>query len=108
MGAVIFFIAMLALAWLVVILPQQRRVRAHQAVVAALHEGDEVMTTSGILGTIKAIDGEVLRVEVAPDVELRVVKGAVARRTVPHEDGPANQQTDDADTGIEAASATEE
>jgi preprotein translocase subunit YajC len=108
MGAVIFFIAMLALAWLVVILPQQRRVRAHQAVVRALHEGDEVMTTSGILGTIKTIEGDVLHVEVAPDVELRVVKGAVARRMVPQQDGPATEQTDDADADIEAASATEE
>ncbi len=108
MGAVIFFIAMLALAWLVVILPQQRRVRAHRAVVSALHEGDEVMTTSGILGTITTIDGDVLRLEVAPDVELRVVKGAVARRTVPQGAAPQNEQTDDADADIEAASATEE
>ena len=99
---------MLALAWLVVIMPQQRRVRAHQAVVAALHEGDEVMTTSGILGTIKTIDGDVLRVEVAPDVELRVVKGAVARRRSPPSDVRRTQHRRRRWRDIEAASATEE
>jgi preprotein translocase subunit YajC len=112
MGGVIFLAVMLLLAWLVVILPQQRRVRAHRAVVAKLHEGDDVMTTSGILGTINAIEGDVLHVQVAPDVELRLVKGAIARRMGPDStasgaDGSANAE-DDAGTDAEAASATEE
>lgn len=83
MGGVIFLAVILLIAWLVVILPQQRRVRAHQALVAALHEGDEVMTTSGILGTISSMDDDVVLLEVAPDIELRVVRGAIARRMGP-------------------------
>ena len=83
MGSLIFLAAMLFVAWFLVIRPQQRRVRAHQALVATLHEGDDVMTTSGIFGTIKSMDGEMLLVEVAPGIEFRMVKGAIAQRTGP-------------------------
>jgi preprotein translocase subunit YajC len=113
MGGVIFLVVMLLLAWMVVILPQQRRVRAHRAVVATLHEGDEVMTTSGILGTINSMEGDILQVEVAPGVELRVVRGAIARR-MGTEAGPADADRADRETEVdaeadaEAASAAEE
>jgi preprotein translocase subunit YajC len=100
---------MLIVAWYFLIRPQQRRMRAHQAVVAALHEGDEVMTTAGIFGTIKSMDGDILQLEVAPGVELRVVKGAIARRTEPEASVPdVDHDEKDAGTGAEAASAAEE
>jgi preprotein translocase subunit YajC len=127
-GAVIFFAVMLLIAWMVVIMPQQRRVRAHQTLVRQLSEGDEVMTTSGIFGTITSIDGDMLRLEVAPGVELKVAKGAIARRVgpdlepepdldEPDEDetetasAPPDDAADDTDTkgaGAQASSATEE
>ena len=76
----IFLPLMFLVLWAIVILPQQRRMRAHQALVSVLEEGDEVMTTSGILGTITAIDDEVLHLEVSPGVRLRIVRAAIARR----------------------------
>jgi len=79
MGLILLPLMFIAL-WAIVILPQQRRMRAHQALVSVLKEGDEVMTTSGILGTITALDDEVLHLEVAPGVTLRVVRAAIARR----------------------------
>jgi len=83
-GGVIFLAVMLVIAWVVVILPQQRRVRAHQALVRALEVGDDVMTTSGMLGTIIAFeDDEVVQLEVADGIVLRVVKGAIAQRRTP-------------------------
>jgi preprotein translocase subunit YajC len=76
----LFLPLMFIVLWAIVILPQQRRMRAHQALVNVLEEGDEVMTTSGILGTITAIDDEVLHLEVAPGIRLRIVRAAIARR----------------------------
>jgi preprotein translocase subunit YajC len=108
-GSVIFLAAMLIVAWFFVIRPQQRRVRAHQAVVSTLREGDDVMTTSGILGTIKTMDGDILQLEVAPGIELRVVKGAIARQMEPKVGAQdADHDEKDAGTGAEAASAAEE
>ena len=78
--ALLFLPLMFLALWAIVILPQQRRMRAHQSLVSALREGDEVMTTSGIFGTITAIDDEVLHLEVAPGVTLRIVRAAIARR----------------------------
>jgi preprotein translocase subunit YajC len=76
----IFLPLMFLVLWAIVILPQQRRMRAHQALVSRLEVGDEVMTTSGILGSITAMDDEVLHLEVAPGIRLRIVRAAIARR----------------------------
>jgi len=81
MGLLIIVIGF-ALMWVLLILPQQRRMRAHQALVAALEVGDEVMTTSGIYGTIVEVEQgtDVLWVEVADGVELKMARGAVAKK----------------------------
>ena len=68
------------LLWVLFILPQQRRVRAHQQLVAALEPGDEVVLTAGIYGRIIEVGPEDMTVEVAPGVELRVARQAVLRR----------------------------
>ena len=46
------------LLYVLFILPQQRRVRAHQQVVAGLEEGDEVVLTAGIYGRITRLGPE--------------------------------------------------
>src|ERR1700716_3399966 len=99
----IFLPLMFLVLWAIVILPQQRRMRAHQALVSKLEEGDEVMTTSGILGTITAIDDEVVHLEVAPGVRLRIVRAAIARRTTEPEPEPEREQIVDADHEMDEA-----
>ena len=88
---IIFLPLMFLALWAIVILPQQRRMRAHQALVSQLEVGDEVMTTSGILGTITAMDDEVLHLEVAPGVTLRIVRAAIARRMTEPEPEPERE-----------------
>lgn len=80
MGALILLAVTFLLMWVLFILPQQRRLRAHQALVARLEVGDEVMATSGLFGTITAIDDDVVHLEVAPGTVVRLARGAVARR----------------------------
>src|ERR1700716_376653 len=94
----IFLPLMFLVLWAIVILPQQRRMRAHQALVSVLKEGDEVMTTSGILGTIAEMDDEVVHLEVAPGVRLRIVRAAIARRM--NEPEPAMPEMDDTDEPV--------
>jgi preprotein translocase subunit YajC len=104
----IIFLPLLFLAlWAIVILPQQRRMRAHQALVSVLEEGDEVMTTSGILGTITAIDDEVLHLEVAPGVTLRIVRAAIARRMNEPEPEIVDDVTDTGGDAIEPVADVE-
>lgn len=94
----------LGLMWLLLIRPQQRRVRSHQAVLAALDVGDQVITAGGIHGTVVAVEENLLRIEVAPGVVLRLLKGAVSQRVSsdsrnddPADDDPADDDLADDD-----------
>ena len=66
--------------YLLLIRPQQRRVRQHQALVASLAVGDEVVTAGGILGTITGVSDEYVSLEVAPATVVQVLRGSVSRR----------------------------
>jgi preprotein translocase subunit YajC len=82
MPALILLAVTFILMWVLFIVPQQRRLRAHQALVGRLQIGDEVMATSGLFGTIAELDDEVVHLEVAPGTVVRLARGAVARRLV--------------------------
>jgi preprotein translocase subunit YajC len=71
------------LMYVVLILPQQRRGKEHRTLLASLEEGDEVVMSSGIHGFVSAIDGDILWVEVADKVELKVSKSSVAGKITP-------------------------
>lgn len=114
MQALIVLAITFALLWVLFILPQQRRVRAHQQLVSGLDEGDEVVLTAGIYGRITALGAEELSLEVAPGIELRVARQAVLRRVETAESGPVElddveeldelEEADEFD-GIEAGDA---
>jgi preprotein translocase subunit YajC len=87
------------LLWVLFIRPQQRRVRAHQALVASVQPGDQVILSAGIYGRIVELGPEDLVLEVAPGVELRVARQAVLRviedATAADADRPAIPDPDD-------------
>jgi preprotein translocase subunit YajC len=95
------------LLWVLFILPQQRRVRAHQALVASIQPGDQVILSAGIYGRIVDLGPEEMTLEVAPGVELRVARQAVLRvvedATAIDTDAGATHEPDDT-----AAGATDE
>jgi len=64
----------------VMIRPQQKRAREHQALIAAVEVGDEVMTTAGIFGTVTDVEGDVIGVEISPGVVMRVARAGIGRR----------------------------
>jgi preprotein translocase subunit YajC len=100
----IVIIVTFGLMWVLLILPQQRRVRAHQAVVAKLAVGDEVMTTSGIYGTVLEMDGEAIQLKVAEGVVLKVARAAVASTVTPADPSDASDGPE-VDRGSEDAGA---
>ena len=65
------------LFWLLLIRPAAKRQKELARMQASLKTGDEVMLTSGILGTLRDTDGEYLRLEIADGVIIRVASGAV-------------------------------
>ena len=77
-----------ALMWAFFILPQQRRVKAHQALIRSVGPGDEVITAGGLYGRIASLDDESVRLEVAPGIELRMASGAISKRIGPEIEPP--------------------
>ena len=65
--------------WFLIFRPQQKRLKAQQAMLSAIKRGDTVVTTGGIVGKVtKAVDGEDLEVEIATGVKVKLVRGMVA------------------------------
>ena len=77
-----------ALMWLLLIRPQQRRMRQHQEIVSSLRPGDEIVTAGGIYGMVQAIDDEKMTLEVAPGVVIRVLRAAVSQRVSSDDEEP--------------------
>jgi preprotein translocase subunit YajC len=76
----LLLIGMFGIMYAVLILPQRRKAREHQNLLRSLAPGDEVITSGGIYGGITEVDGESIYLEVAPDVEVRIARRAVAER----------------------------
>ncbi|MBS1961773.1 MAG: preprotein translocase subunit YajC [Bdellovibrionales bacterium] len=72
------FVAMFGIMYLFMIRPQQKKMKEQQNMLKALKEGDEVLTSSGILGTVKAITDRMVTLEIDTNVKLRVLKTQVA------------------------------
>ena len=68
MDALLLIALPLAAFYFLIIRPTQTRRRKQQQVVQSLSAGDRVMTHSGLIGTVTAVEGELIRVEVAPGV----------------------------------------
>lgn len=100
MEAFLILAVTFGLMYVLFLLPQQRRVRAHQQLVASLQEGDDIVLTAGIFGRIVSLGPDEMSVEVAPDVELRVARMAVLRRVenaLPDASPVTREDTDDSD-----------
>jgi preprotein translocase subunit YajC len=83
--AVLVLIALLVLFWFVWVVPQRRRQRRHiedlHRLIDLLEPGDEIITAGGMHGTVRAVEDEELKVEIAPGVQVRLDRRAVAAVT---------------------------
>ncbi|CAM3916981.1 preprotein translocase subunit YajC [Janibacter anophelis] len=70
----------------------RRRQRTMAEFTASLQVGDEVFTTSGILGRIVELDDDRLRLEVAPGTVLTMDRRAVGMKVEPTQTGPVTDQ----------------
>jgi len=85
-SAYIFILALLALMWFMLIRPQRRRQQDAQRLLETIGVGKEIVTAGGLYGTVTAVDGDEVRVEIADGVEVRIAKRAVAGVVSEHEE----------------------
>ncbi|HWC21082.1 MAG TPA: preprotein translocase subunit YajC [Flexivirga sp.] len=79
MGSLIFLLPVLLIAWL--FWTQRRRQQQMRVAQDQIKVGDEISTTSGLLGTLVSLDEEEGTIEVSPGVQLRFVRRAIVPRT---------------------------
>ena len=80
--------------YFLLIRPQQKKMKLHREMLAAVRRGDKVITGGGIIGTVTKVENdEELTVEIAKDVKVKVQRGtisAVLNRTEPVGGSAAN------------------
>ena len=65
--------------YFLMIRPQQKKLKEHQAMVVALRRGDQVVTQGGIIGKVaKVKDDKEIEVEIAEGVKVRILRSTIA------------------------------
>jgi preprotein translocase subunit YajC len=78
-SGVVLIVVLLALMWLLLVRPQRRRQLEQKRLWETAGPGDEIVTAGGLYGTItRAVDDSDVMVEVAPEVEVRIARRAIA------------------------------
>ena len=83
-GGIGFFLPLIALFLLMyalIIRPQQRQQKEQREMVAAVQRGDSVVTNGGIHGRVTGVSDDVLTVEIADHVRVKLNRTAIASRT---------------------------
>ena len=84
-GMAAFFVQMFPLLaigvifYMLMIRPQQRRIKDHQALIAAVKKGDDVITAGGIRGRVTKVSDDEAEVEIANGVRVRVIKSTLTQ-----------------------------
>ena len=78
-GQFLPLILIFAIMYFLLIRPQQKKVKEHQAMVAALRRGDQIVTQGGLIGkVVKVKEDNEVEVELAEGVKVRVVQSTIA------------------------------
>ena len=72
------FILIFVIMYFLLIRPQQKRAKDHAAAINAVKRGDTVVLGSGMIGKVTRVEEAEVNVEIAPSVNVRVVKAMIA------------------------------
>ena len=83
-------VGLVVLFYFLMIRPQQRRMKLHQAMISNLKRNDTVVLNSGVIGKVVRVEEKEVGLEIAQGVTIKVVKGMIAEVRVRGEPAPAN------------------
>lgn len=76
-SGMLMIVAMIAIFYFVMIRPQSKKQKEIKRQRESMQNGDKVVTAGGIHGKIKEIKDEVVMIEVAPQITIKVDKASV-------------------------------
>ena len=94
--------------WFLLIRPQQKKMKQHREMIAAIRRGDRVLTGGGIIGTVsKVLNDSELQVEISEGVRVKVMRSTVSEVLAKTEPAKSRASADDEDEAEEAEEAEE-
>lgn len=78
LGFPLMMFLMLAIMYVMMIRPQMRKEKERKAMVESMKKGDKVLLSGGIIGQIVQVDGKTVKVKIADNVRIDVVRGGIA------------------------------
>ena len=87
---IFFLVAMFAAMYFLLFRPQQQRQKQHQQMISAIKRGDTVVLSSGVIGKVVRVEDSELGIEIAQNVNVKVVKSMVTEVRAKGEPAPAN------------------
>ena len=91
----IYLVILVAAFYFLIVRPQRRNAMIRRQLLNAVEVGDEIVTTGGVYGTVTSIADDTLEVEIAPDVVVKIARGAIGARIAPE----SEYDEDDGDDG---------
>lgn len=78
LGTFVPLILMFAIFYFLLIRPQQKKAKAHKQMLASVRKGDKVVSAGGLHGVITGITDDVVTMEIAPKVRVKVSRGSIS------------------------------
>ena len=78
LGAFVPFILMFAIFYFLLIRPQQKKAKQHKEMISSLKKGDRVVSSGGLHGVVTGLTDDVVTMEIAPKVRVKVSRGSIA------------------------------
>lgn len=75
---IFMILIMFAIFYFLLIRPQQKQRKKHEEMLAELKKGDRVITSGGLYGEISGIKDDVITMEIAPQVRVKLSRGSIA------------------------------
>jgi len=80
LSSLIFLGLLIAIFYFMLIRPQKKRMESHRQLIQSVGLGDEIITMTGLYGTVRALGDEDVEIEIAPGTTVRFLKSAIGRK----------------------------
>ena len=77
-GAFVPLLIMFAIFYFLLIRPQQKKAKQHKELLGGLKKGDRVVSSGGLHGTVTGLTEDVVTMEIAPKVRVKVSRGSIS------------------------------
>jgi len=104
LDSILWIVLPLVLLYFLMARGNSKRAKEQQNTQAQLTPGTRVMTTSGVYGTVRHVGARQIVVEIAPGVDMTILKQAISK-VVPADEDEFEYDDTDADDAAEAADA---